>query len=215
MAAHLRAEFRTEPPAVQAGQPTTLIVLVKDDQANVVHDLRVVHERPLHLLSVGAEALYRVDQVRKRPLSVRQASHLLRVPPAHRDAWQTAYCARLCTLDPAIARAHTLTQRFADLVRQRSGSEFDAWLGAVQTHGIVALQRFADGLRRDDAAVKAGLTEEWSNGQTEAQINRLKLLKRQMYGRAGFVLLRQRVLHGEQHTVLGYSVVNGQRCGAR
>ncbi len=67
--------------------------------------------------------------------------------------------------------------------------------GSASGSGIAALRGFAIGLRADYAAVEAGLTLEWSNGQTEGQINRLKLLKQQMYGRAGFTLLRQRVLH--------------------
>ncbi len=61
---------------------------------------------------------------------------------------------------------------------------------------IADLQRFAAGLLLDKAAVEAGLTLEWSNGQTEGQVNRLKTVKRQMDGRASFDLLRQRVLHG-------------------
>jgi transposase len=56
------------------------------------------------------------------------------------------------------------------------------------------LRGFADGLKQDEATVQAALSSGWSNGQVEGQINRLKLLKRQMYGRAGFDLLRQRVL---------------------
>jgi transposase len=56
-------------------------------------------------------------------------------------------------------------------------------------------QSFAAGLKKDSDAVKAGLTLEWSNGQTEGQVHRLKLLKRQMYGRGSFKLLRKRVLH--------------------
>jgi len=66
----------------------------------------------------------------------------------------------------------------------------------VTTSEIADLQRFAAGLLLDKAAGQAGLTLEWSNGQTEGQVNRLKTVKRQMYGRAGFDLLRQRVLHG-------------------
>jgi len=58
------------------------------------------------------------------------------------------------------------------------------------------LRRFAAGLLLDKAAVQAGLTLEWSSGQTEGQINRLKTVKRQMYRRAGFALLRQRMLNG-------------------
>ena len=66
---------------------------------------------------------------------------------------------------------------------------------AEATHsGIGAVARFARGLQEDLATVTAGLTLEWSNGVTEGQIHRLKLVKRQGYGRAGFALLRQRVL---------------------
>jgi len=57
------------------------------------------------------------------------------------------------------------------------------------------LRDFAAGLRRDGSAVRAAVEQPWSNGQTEGQVKRLKLLKRQMYGRASFALLRQRVLH--------------------
>jgi len=66
----------------------------------------------------------------------------------------------------------------------------------VRASEIADLQRFAAGLLLDKAAVEAGLTLEWSNGQTEGQVNRLKTVKRQMDGRASFDLLRQRVLHG-------------------
>jgi transposase len=61
--------------------------------------------------------------------------------------------------------------------------------------GGVEFKNFAKGLRRDEAAVRAAMKSEWNNGQTEGQVNRLKLLKRQMYGRAKFDLLRARVLH--------------------
>jgi transposase len=57
------------------------------------------------------------------------------------------------------------------------------------------LRAFAQGLVKDYEAVKAGLTLPWSNGPTEGHIHKLKLLKRQMYGRASFLLLRQRVLY--------------------
>jgi len=60
--------------------------------------------------------------------------------------------------------------------------------------GIKELKSFATGLRRDFAAVQNGLSLEWSNGQTEGQVNRLKEIKREMYGRAEFDLLRQRIL---------------------
>ena len=80
------------------------------------------------------------------------------------------------------------------MARDRTGQRFAAWLTRVTASGIPELDRFARGLTDDRAAVEAGLTLEWSNGQTEGQVNKLKLLKRQMYGRANFDLLRQRVL---------------------
>lgn len=61
---------------------------------------------------------------------------------------------------------------------------------------LIPLVRFASGVREDRAAVEAGMSLPWSNGQVEGQINRLKMLKRQMYGRAGMELLSRRLLMG-------------------
>ena len=69
------------------------------------------------------------------------------------------------------------------------------WLSNAENSHVIELERFAAGLRRDYAAVEAGITTNWSNGTTEGHVNRLKLLKRQMYGRAKFDLLRIRVLN--------------------
>jgi transposase len=80
------------------------------------------------------------------------------------------------------------------MVRERRGDALEAWMAEATHSGIAELTRFARGLQDDLAAVEAGLTLEWSNGVTEGQIHRLKLLKRQGYGRASFALLRQRVL---------------------
>jgi transposase len=74
------------------------------------------------------------------------------------------------------------------------GHDLEAWMAEVARSGIEALARFARGLQDDLSAITAGLTLEWSNGVTEGHIHRLKLVKRQGYGRAGFALLRQRVL---------------------
>jgi hypothetical protein len=97
--------------------------------------------------------------------------------------------------EPIVEQAYTLGQQFLQIVRQRQHDEFDAWLAACQTSGIPDMQGFAAGLKQDEAAVRAALRLEWSNGQVEGQNTRLKMVKRQMYGRAGFTLLRKRVLH--------------------
>ena len=70
----------------------------------------------------------------------------------------------------------------------------EAWLRDARACGVPAVETFAAGLEQDGAAVRAALTTPWSNGQTEGRITRLKLLKRQMYGRAGLDLLRRRML---------------------
>jgi transposase len=116
-------------------------------------------------------------------------------PAAKRSREAQTYLDQLCPIDLGIARAHALSQAFLTLVRERRGDELEAWMTEAIESEITALTRFARGLQEDLAAVKAGLTLAWSNGVTEGQIHRLKLVKRQGYGRAGFALLRQRVLH--------------------
>jgi len=106
---------------------------------------------------------------------------------------QRAYLARVQQADVTLATAYRLTQDFAAMVRERQGERLDAWLTEADACEVPALRRFAQGLRADLAAVRAGLTEEWSNGPTEGFVHKLKLLKRQGYGRAGFDLLRQRM----------------------
>jgi transposase len=107
---------------------------------------------------------------------------------------ERSYLERLCGQEPTIALAYDLAQEFADMARQRTGQGGAAWLTRASSSGIPELDRFARGLTDDRAAVEAGLTLAWSNGQTEGQVNKLKLLKRSMYGRANFDLLRRRFL---------------------
>lgn len=102
--------------------------------------------------------------------------------------------ARLQAQEGAIAEAIELTQDFAALVRQRQPDQLETWLERATASGLQAFKSFAIGLQADYEAVKAGVTLMWSTGPVEGQINRLKMLKRQMYGRAGIGLLRQRVL---------------------
>ena len=88
-----------------------------------------------------------------------------------------------------------LAGEFAELVRKRSQSSLAEWLAKAEASGCAELKSFAAGLRLDEAAVRAALTTAWNNGPVEGQVNRLKTIKRQMYGRAGLALLRARVRH--------------------
>jgi transposase len=101
---------------------------------------------------------------------------------------------QLLHAEPTLAQAYTLSQAFLALVRERRGADLEAWITEVAASGIEALARFAQGFQDDLPAITAGLTLPWSNGPVEGQINRLKLLKRQSYGRAGVGLLRQRLM---------------------
>jgi transposase len=125
--------------------------------------------------------------------SARAVSFVMVGQAAKRSAEAQTYLDQLCQMDARITRAYRLTQAFLAMVRERRGSDLEAWITAATNSGLDALARFARGLREDLAAVTAGLTLPWSNGPVEGQITRLKLLKRQGYGRAGFALLRQRI----------------------
>src|SRR5215471_13548759 len=125
--------------------------------------------------------------------SARAVSFTWVCPEAKRAQDAQLYVDQLTQADPVIAQAYTLSQAFLTLVRERRGADLAAWITEAAASGIEALARFAQGLREDRAAITAGLTLPWSNGPVEGHINRLKLLKRQGYGRAGVGLLRQRV----------------------
>ncbi len=93
----------------------------------------------------------------------------------------------------------------------RRGEQLDEWLVQAKESGIKELAAYAGGLETDYAAVKAGLQLVWSNGQTEGQVNKLKLIKRRMYGRAHVALLRLRVLHAaETSAVAGLHAQPGE-----
>ncbi len=92
-------------------------------------------------------------------------------------------------------RAFPLAEEFVKIIRGQGSMAIGLWIVKAFDSGIKELKSFANGLQKDFLAVKEATVSEWSNGQTEGQVNRLKLLKRQMYGRAKFDLLKARVLN--------------------
>jgi transposase len=130
----------------------------------------------------------------KRP-SPRRVSWWLLKEPAEREPEEEALVQALGDRCAELKTSAELAREFAGLVRQRQAEGWDNWMTKVRGPGVAReLSGFAEGLKQDEAAVKAALSLEWSNGQVEGRINRLKLLKRQMYGRATFDLLRRRYL---------------------
>jgi transposase len=119
-----------------------------------------------------------------RRLSASQAAWLLVQQPADLTEDEHAALDKLQKVVADIATAYALAQDFIRMVRERTADALADWLARAAASSIAELGSFASGLQRDLAAVTAGLSLPWSNGQVEGQINRLKLIKRTMYGRA-------------------------------
>jgi len=144
--------------------------------------------------------LERVKRVRRR-----KASPRLAVPSARDAAWmllrpdeltdeEKPVVELLRRLSPEVGRAQELALNFVGLVKERRADELRGWLIEAGRSGVAEFASFANGLTADLCAVRAALEYEWSNGQGEGQVHRLKLIKRQMYGRGKRDLLRARVL---------------------
>jgi len=127
-----------------------------------------------------------------QPLTPRRATWLVLGREEQRTEAEAQQLAQLHAQSAEVAEAIDLAQDFTQMVRQRQPEHFDPWLKRATTSPLDAMQRFATGLRDDYAAVKAGVTLPWSNGPVEGHINRLKMLKRQMFGRARLDLLSRR-----------------------
>jgi transposase len=129
-----------------------------------------------------------------QPLTPRRATWLVLRRERQRTEAEAQQLAQLRAQQAAVAEAVDLAEDFATLVRQRQPAQLDPWLQRATTSTLEALQRFAQGLYEDDEAVRAGVTVPWSTGPVEGHINRLKMLKRQMFGRAHLDLLSRRFL---------------------
>lgn len=127
--------------------------------------------------------------------SARRVSWLLLKEVADLEPEERDFLERLRERCPELCSAGALGQEFATMVRERREAEYEGWLDKVRGADSKELLSFAESLQKDEGAVRAALRLEWSNGQVEGQVNRLKTIKRQMYGRAKFDLLRQRVLN--------------------
>jgi transposase len=136
-------------------------------------------------LPVVAESPY-------QSLTPRRATWLVLRREEQRTNNETQQLAQLRAQHAEVDEAITLAQDFATLVRQRQPTQLDPWLKRATTSTLEALRRFAKGLYEDYDAVKAGVTLPWSTGPVEGHINRLKMLKRQMFGRARLDLLSRR-----------------------
>jgi transposase len=152
-----------------------------------------------HQYRAGSEASLHHDPrpasgAARRPPSARRISWFLLRDPASLCGAEQATLTAIHAAAPELATIQPLVQQFQRLVRERDVAGFNAWREVALGSSLPELSSFITGLDRDREAVEAALTLPWSNGPVEGQVNRLKVIKRQMYGRANFDLLRARVL---------------------
>jgi transposase len=128
-------------------------------------------------------------------LSASQATWLFFRKQADLKPEEQEHLRQLRQASPQLEVTYQLVDEFLHMVRERTGEQLDSWLNKVEASHLPAFHTFVTGVQKDKEAVLAGLTLPWSTGPLEGHINRLKLLKRSMYGRAEFDLLQLRVLH--------------------
>jgi len=140
------------------------------------------------------QGLAKVSDPQLPPFTARRASVLIVKPEQHRDAEKVDLLARLVAAHPDLNKAVELAEEFSQLLRERKAEGFEPWLMKAFKSKLKSFQAFAKSLFDDYAAVRASTALEVSNGMVEGFNNRLKMLKRQMYGRAGLELLSKRFI---------------------
>lgn len=131
----------------------------------------------------------------QRRLSSRSAAFLMILSPEKLTVLQRQQVEEICQASDELRTVYLLSQEFASLLRERQAESLDSWLKRAKESHVAELSSFVNGIRRDYAAVRAACSLPWSNGIVEGHVNRLKFLKRQMFGRAHLDLLRVKVLH--------------------
>jgi transposase len=128
------------------------------------------------------------------PPPAKKVARWILTPPGDLADDDRAALARITARCEELKAARALVRAFAHMLRHRHGEHLEAWASRAEASPVSELRGFAKGLRKDWAAVTAGLTVSYSSGAVEGHVNRIKMLKRQMYGRAKPDLLRKRVL---------------------
>lgn len=134
-------------------------------------------------------------KARLQGLTPRQAVSLLMCRPENLTEKQKLALTEIRHLHPEIERVMEVVDTFVTMLRTLQGQHLEEWMEKALQSDIREIHNFVEKLRQDQVAVQAGLTMQWNNGVVEGHVNRLKCIKRVMYGRAKFDLLRQRVLY--------------------
>jgi transposase len=147
-----------------------------------------INSPKIHILENNAQV-----QNHATLLAPKQLAWLLVKDPNNLDTVEQSMLDHILQ-DPDVEKAYDLAQHFQKMVRERVSTELDDWIDQCLRSSTIDLVNFSTGLQRDHDCVFMALREKWSDGQTEGQVTRLKLIKRKMYGRVNFDLLRQRDL---------------------
>jgi transposase len=166
-----------------------------------VASLRMVAGVPARSRQAVGTALQ--SSVAKKRLTARSLAWQASQPPEARDCDSQRLLNQLGQSNPILRTAVELAQSFASMVRERAPDRLKAWLAEATATGLKALRSFVKGLRADYDAVYAALELPWSNGRTEGNVNRLKCIKRQAYGRAKIDLLHSKIPRKMHFQVLG------------
>lgn len=179
------------------GQHNHVKLLDEIKAAGYTGSISSVYRFTRHLVTDDGSATANYTKTQQAKLEVWSAYKAAKLLSMPADSWtvdEKAYFEELFKICPAVQKAQQLALNFKEMMRKKKAELLDSWINNALKSGLENLKRFAQGLQHDYDAVKAALTMDWSNGQVEGQVNRLKTVKRQMYGRAGFKLLRKRIL---------------------
>lgn len=130
-----------------------------------------------------------------KSVAPRHLAHLLTKPASDLTAEQQQEVDWLCQSFPDLTTAYCLAQEFGKIVRERLPDQFTAWLEKASTSGLTDFRNFASSLAKDQDAVIAALNISWSSGPVQGYVNRLKLIKREMFGRGKLDLLKKRLCY--------------------
>ena len=166
----------------------------KGGSRRVYRFLESLRETPAPLRGKAARS-QAVPESPAQQFSAREAVWLFVRDPCDLEKNEQEELTALRQASPTAETLYGLAQAFMHMLRHLEGERLDEWLSRVRASRIPELQGLVHSIERDKAAVLAGLTLSHSNGIVEGKVNKLKLIKRMMFGRAGFALLRQRVLH--------------------
>lgn len=154
-----------------------------------------LHPELVHSVTLDLSPPTPQQKPKIKSVAPRHVAHLLTKPASGLTAEQQQEVDWLCQSFPDLANAYHLAQEFGEIVRQRLPDQFTEWLETASTSGLTDFRNFATSLKKDQDAVVAGLSVSWSSGPVEGHVNRLKLIKREMFGRGKLDLLKKRLCY--------------------